>query len=59
MGNRLSDGSAREYRVLGVDACKKGWIGLSNDGRGYFGSNISVLIASALEPVKKVVGASG
>ena len=36
-------------RVLGVDACKKGWVGVTNDPRGYFGSNITELIEAALQ----------
>ncbi|WP_148236669.1 DUF429 domain-containing protein [Intrasporangium calvum] len=49
MNNPGSGGSDGEYRVMGVDACKKGWVGITNDARGYFGSNIESLIRSALE----------
>ncbi|WP_152364759.1 DUF429 domain-containing protein [Microlunatus speluncae] len=34
-------------RVIGVDACKKGWVGVSNDPRGYFGETIDRLVATA------------
>lgn len=34
-------------RVLGVDGCKKGWIGISNDLRGYFGKTIDELAGAA------------
>ncbi|MEQ6900691.1 DUF429 domain-containing protein [Nocardioides sp. YIM 152588] len=34
-------------RVLGVDACRKGWVGVSDDGRGYFGVTIAALLAAA------------
>jgi predicted RNase H-like nuclease len=34
-------------RVLGVDACKKGWVGITNDVRGYFGRDIHELAAAA------------
>jgi predicted RNase H-like nuclease len=33
-------------RVLGVDACKKGWVGITNDLRGYFGATIDQLVAA-------------
>ena len=36
-------------RVLGVDACKKGWVGITSDVRGYFGLNITDLVSSALK----------
>lgn len=36
-------------RVLGVDACKKGWVGVTNDLRGYFGSSITDLMAAVLQ----------
>lgn len=36
-----------DSRVLGVDACKKGWIGLSSDLRGYFGRTIGALVEAA------------
>jgi predicted RNase H-like nuclease len=35
--------------VLGVDACKKGWVGISSDLRGYFGRDIRELVAAADE----------
>ena len=38
---------ASEARVLGVDACKKGWVGFSSDSRGYFGTTIRELITAA------------
>ena len=34
-------------RVMGVDACKKGWVGISGDLRGYFGVTIRELVAAA------------
>jgi predicted RNase H-like nuclease len=34
-------------QVLGVDACTKGWVGISNDLRGYFGRDIHDLVAAA------------
>lgn len=34
-------------RVLGVDACKKGWVGIASDLRGYFGRSIDGLVATA------------
>jgi len=27
--------------VIGVDACKRGWIGVTSDLRGYFGATIT------------------
>lgn len=36
-------------RVLGVDACKKGWVGLTKDVRGYFGPSIESLVKAALQ----------
>lgn len=43
-------------RVLGVDACKKGWVGLSNELRGYFGRTIGELVETAdAEGVLRVV----
>ena len=39
--------AANDSRVLGVDACKKGWVGLSSDLRGYFGRTISALVEAA------------
>jgi predicted RNase H-like nuclease len=35
--------------VLGVDACRKGWVGISSDLRGYFGRDIHDLVAAAVE----------
>lgn len=44
----MNDVTARnELRVLGVDACKKGWVGLSSDMRGYFGRTIAELVTAA------------
>lgn len=34
-------------RVIGVDACKKGWVGITSDLRGYFGATIEQLTAGA------------
>lgn len=34
-------------RVIGVDACKKGWVGFTDDRRAYFGATIEVLVAAA------------
>ena len=34
-------------RVIGVDACKKGWVGVTSDLRGYFGATIDQLVATA------------
>lgn len=34
-------------RVMGVDACKKGWVGITSDLRGYFGSTIDQLVTIA------------
>jgi predicted RNase H-like nuclease len=39
--------AANDSRVLGVDACKKGWIGISSDLRGYFGPTIGALVEAA------------
>ena len=36
-------------RVVGVDACKKGWIGITNDLSGYFGHDIDQLISAVLD----------
>lgn len=36
-------------RVLGVDACKKGWVGISSDLSGFFGRTIAELVAAATE----------
>jgi predicted RNase H-like nuclease len=36
-----------EARVMGVDACKKGWVGVSGELRGYFGVTIGELVAAA------------
>lgn len=44
-------------RVLGVDACKKGWVGLASDLRAYFGKNIGELVAAAeVDGALEVVG---
>jgi predicted RNase H-like nuclease len=34
-------------RVIGVDACKKGWVGVTSDLRGSFGATIDQLVATA------------
>ncbi|WP_168929466.1 DUF429 domain-containing protein [Nocardioides sp. GY 10113] len=34
-------------RVLGVDACRRGWVGISGDLRGYFGATIADVVAAA------------
>lgn len=34
-------------RVIGVDACSKGWVGVTSDRRGYFGASIDQLVAIA------------
>ena len=34
-------------RVIGVDGCKKGWVGVTSDLRGYFGATIDQLVATA------------
>jgi predicted RNase H-like nuclease len=34
-------------RVIGVDACRKGWVGVTSDLRGYFGATIDQLVATA------------
>jgi predicted RNase H-like nuclease len=39
--------TATEFRVLGVDACKKGWVGVSSDLQGYFGRTIGELVTAA------------
>jgi predicted RNase H-like nuclease len=31
-------------RAIGVDACKRGWVGISTDLRGYFGRTIDELV---------------
>ncbi|WP_338749702.1 DUF429 domain-containing protein [Janibacter alittae] len=36
-------------RVVGIDACKQGWIGVTNDLRGYFGANITEVLAVILD----------
>ena len=33
--------------MIGVDACKKGWVGVTSDLRGYFGATIDKLVATA------------
>lgn len=32
---------------MGVDACRKGWVGFSSDSRGYFGTTIEDLVLAA------------
>lgn len=34
-------------RVVGVDACRKGWVGIASDGRGYFGETVGQLVTEA------------
>lgn len=34
-------------RVIGVDACRAGWVGISGELRGYFGATISQLVDAA------------
>ncbi|HEY8111609.1 MAG TPA: DUF429 domain-containing protein, partial [Actinomycetes bacterium] len=34
-------------RVMGVDACRKGWVGVTSDLRGYFGATVDQLVATA------------
>ena len=48
MGNPPSPNTASTPRVLGVDACKKGWVGITNDLAGYFGQDIELLISAVL-----------
>ncbi len=36
-----------DLRVLGVDACRGGWVGLTDDGTGWFGPTIDALVAAA------------
>lgn len=36
-------------RVMGVDACKKGWVAVADDLRAYFGRTIRELVAAADE----------
>jgi predicted RNase H-like nuclease len=46
----VDGGSTRDRlvtRVIGVDACRKGWVGVASDLRGYFGATIDQLIATA------------
>jgi predicted RNase H-like nuclease len=38
---------AEGRRVIGVDACKRGWVGITSDLRGYFGTAIGQLIGAA------------
>jgi predicted RNase H-like nuclease len=33
--------------VIGVDACRRGWVGVTSDLRGYFGTSIDQLVATA------------
>lgn len=30
--------------MIGVDACRKGWVGLTSDARGYFGTTVGELV---------------
>lgn len=46
MSEPVLSGDGGQIRVLGVDACKKGWIGITGDLRGYFGSTIGDLVAA-------------
>lgn len=39
--------SSPSGRVIGIDACKKGWVGLTNDQQGYFGVTIEDLVRGA------------
>jgi predicted RNase H-like nuclease len=32
---------------MGVDACRKGWVGVTSDLRGYFGATVDQLVATA------------
>lgn len=43
-------------RVIGVDACKKGWVAVDTAGRGFFGTDISAVVerAEAVGPVAVV-----
>jgi predicted RNase H-like nuclease len=34
-------------RVVGIDACKKGWVGITSDLHGYFGETIDRLVVAA------------
>lgn len=34
-------------RVIGVDGCKKGWVGITSDQHGYFGVTIDRLVGTA------------
>ena len=34
-------------RVIGVDACKRGWVGITSDLCGYFGSTVAELVELA------------
>jgi predicted RNase H-like nuclease len=51
-----SEESAR-IRVMGVDACKKGWVGVTGDLRACFGTTIEELVDLAeLDGALAVVG---
>lgn len=39
--------SSATGRVIGIDACKKGWVGVTNDERGYFGITVEELVRGA------------
>jgi predicted RNase H-like nuclease len=43
----ISSKSTATPRVLGVDACKRGWVAIDNDLRGYFGRTIAEVVQSA------------
>lgn len=49
MSTRPSDHPESSPRVVGVDACKKGWVGITSELRGYFGANIEDLIAAVMQ----------
>lgn len=48
MSTRAFSAGNETPRVLGVDACKKGWVGITNTGQGYFGSDIESLTSAAV-----------
>ncbi|MEU4291867.1 DUF429 domain-containing protein [Kribbella sp. NPDC026596] len=44
-------------RVVGVDACKKGWVGVADDLKAYFGTTIAELVEAAeVDGAPAVVG---
>lgn len=52
----MPDGSG-STRVMGVDACRKGWVGIADDLRAYFGTTIRDLVDAAdLDGALAVVG---